>query len=300
MAKPRPCHQPCALIPLKKIRCYDARLYWLEIIAMADSSSDLVHIRDLSFSRGDRLIFDRVNIRIRRGQVTAIMGPSGCGKTTLLRFIGGQLRPDSGEVWVDGQNVPTLSRDDLFKLRARMGMLFQSGALFSDLTVHENVAFPLRAHTQLSESLIHDIVLMKLESVGLRGAEQLMPAELSGGMARRAALARAIALDPHLIMYDEPFAGQDPMVMGVLVRLIRTLREALDLTSVIVSHDVNETLSIADYIYVLANGAVVGEGSPEQLRASESPFIQQFLNGSAEGPVRFHYPSQPWAAVLGA
>lgn len=263
------------------------------------TAADLVEIRDLSFKRGDRVIFDRVNLRIRRGQVTAIMGPSGCGKTTLLRFIGGQLRPDSGQVLVDGQDVPTLSRDDLFRLRARMGMLFQSGALFSDLSVHENVAFPLRAHTTLPESLINEMVLLKLESVGLRGAQHLMPAELSGGMARRAALARAIALDPELIMYDEPFAGQDPIVMGVLVRLIRTLREALDLTTVIVSHDVDETLSIADYIYVLANGTVVGEGSPEQLRASESPLVQQFLGGRADGPVRFHYPSRPWAEVLG-
>ena len=262
------------------------------------ASSDLIEIRDLSFSRGDRVIFDKVNVRIRRGQVTAIMGPSGCGKTTLLRFIGGQLRPDSGQVLVDGQNVPTLSRDALFRLRARMGMLFQSGALFSDLSVHENVAFPLRAHTELPDDLINEIVLLKLESVGLRGAQYLMPAELSGGMARRAALARAIALDPELIMYDEPFAGQDPIVMGVLVRLIRTLREALDLTTIIVSHDVDETLSIADYIYVLANGTVVGEGTPDELRASESPFVQQFLNGSADGPVRFHYPARPWADVL--
>lgn len=265
---------------------------------MSGNTPDLVEIRDLSFKRGDRVIFERVNMRIRRGQVTAIMGPSGCGKTTLLRFIGGQLRPDGGDVLVDGQNVPLLTRDDLFTLRARMGMLFQSGALFSDLSVYENVAFPIRAHTSLPESLIEEIVLLKLESVGLRGAERLMPAELSGGMARRAALARAIALDPELIMYDEPFAGQDPIVMGVLARLIRTLREALDLTTIIVSHDVDEVLSIADYIYVLANGTVVGEGTPAELRASESPLVQQFLNGSADGPVRFHYPSRPWAEVL--
>lgn len=265
---------------------------------MTTKTTDLVEIRELSFKRGNRVIFDRINLRIRRGQITAIMGPSGCGKTTLLRFIGGQLRPDSGDVIVDGLSVPKLSRDDLFRLRARMGMLFQSGALFSELSVHENVAFPLRAHTQLNESLIHDLVLLKLESVGLRGAEPLMPAELSGGMARRAALARAIALDPELIMYDEPFAGQDPIVMGVLVRLIRTLREALDLTSIIVSHDVDEALSIADYIYVLANGAVVGEGTPNELRASTSPLVQQFLNGHADGPVRFQYPARPWADVL--
>lgn len=265
---------------------------------MSDTADDLVTISDLRFKRGERVIFDGVNVRIRRGQVTAIMGPSGCGKTTLLRFIGGQLRPAGGSVKVAGQEVPTLSRDDLFKLRARMGMLFQSGALFSDLSVYENVAFPLRAHTKLPEELIGDIVRLKLESVGLRGAEKLAPAELSGGMARRAALARAIVLDPELIMYDEPFAGQDPIAMGVLVRLIRTLREALKLTSVIVSHDVDETLSIADYIYILANGKVVGEGSPDELRASESPLVQQFLNGSADGPVRFHYPSPTWADAL--
>ena len=295
-ASPR---QPRLSIPREKMKVLCLPSFTADGTAPMSTAADLVEIRDLSFKRGDRVIFDRVNLRIRRGQVTAIMGPSGCGKTTLLRFIGGQLRPDSGQVLVDGQDVPTLSRDDLFRLRARMGMLFQSGALFSDLSVHENVAFPLRAHTTLPESLINEVVLLKLESVGLRGAQHLVPAELSGGMARRAALARAIALDPELIMYDEPFAGQDPIVMGVLVRLIRTLREALDLTTVIVSHDVDETLSIADYIYVLANGTVVGEGSPEQLRASESPLVQQFLNGRADGPVRFHYPSRPWADVLG-
>lgn len=267
---------------------------------MTAAETDLVDIRNLSFKRQGRVIFDKVNVRIRRGQVTAIMGPSGCGKTTLLRFIGGQLMPDEGEVRVFGENVPDLSRQQLFGLRARMGMLFQSGALFSDLSVYENVAFPLRAHTALPESLIREIVALKLESVGLRGAEQLMPAALSGGMGRRAALARAIALDPELIMYDEPFAGQDPIVMGVLVRLIRTLREAMDLTTVIVSHDVDETLSIADYIYILANGSVVGEGTPEQLRASESALVRQFLEGRADGPVRFHYSPRPWADMLRA
>ncbi|HET8731120.1 MAG TPA: ATP-binding cassette domain-containing protein [Moraxellaceae bacterium] len=263
------------------------------------SADNLVEIQNLVFHRGKRPIFDGVNVNIARGKVTAIMGPSGCGKTTLLRFIGGQLRPDSGRVLVDGRNVPDLSRAELFVTRRKMGMLFQSGALFTDLSVYENVAFPLRAHTHLSEDLIRELVLLKLEAVGLRGAENLMPAELSGGMNRRAALARAIALDPALIMYDEPFAGQDPIVMGVLVTLIRTLREALGLTSIIVSHDIHETLSIADYIYVLAGGKVIGEGSPEQLRNSDSPFVQQFLHGRPDGPVRFRYPARPLAEELG-
>lgn len=259
-----------------------------------EQRGNLVEIRQLSFRRGNRVIFDNIDVDIARGKVTAIMGPSGTGKTTLLRLIGGQLRPDSGKVLVDGRNIPDMSRDELFRARAKMGMLFQSGALFTDLSVYENVAFPLRAHTRLPEHLIRELVLMKLEAVGLRGAVDLMPAELSGGMNRRAALARAIALDPDMIMYDEPFAGQDPMVMGVLVKLIRTLREALGLTSVIVSHDVSETLSIADYIYVLANGQVIGKGTPDELRASESPFVQQFLNGEADGPVRFHFPANTY------
>ncbi len=260
-----------------------------------EAPANLVEIRNLTFSRGKRAIFKGVSLEIARGKVTAIMGPSGCGKTTLLRFIGGQLRPDGGEVLVEGRNVPDLKREALFATRARMGMLFQSGALFTDLSVFENVAFPLRAHTALSEPLIRELVLMKLEAVGLRGAEDLMPAELSGGMNRRAALARAIALDPALIMYDEPFAGQDPIVMGVLVTLIRTLRESLGLTSVIVSHDIHETLSIADYIYVLADGQIIGQGTPDALRASDSPFVQQFLNGHADGPVRFRYPAPAFA-----
>ncbi len=263
--------------------------------AQPEASDALVQIRDLTFHRGKRAIFKGVSLDIARGKVTAIMGPSGCGKTTLLRFMGGQLRPDSGQVLVEGRNVPDLKRDELFATRSRMGMLFQSGALFTDLSVFENVAFPLRAHTALSEPLIRELVLMKLEAVGLRGAEDLMPAELSGGMNRRAALARAIALDPALIMYDEPFAGQDPIGMGVLVTLIRTLREALGLTSIIVSHDIHETLSIADYIYVLADGLIIGQGTPDELRASASPFVQQFLNGHADGPVRFRYPASSFA-----
>lgn len=249
----------------------------------------LIDIRNLSFNRGERVIYDRVNIKIRRGQITAIMGPSGTGKTTLLRLIGGQLSPDQGEVLLDGKNIATMSRAELFAARARMGMLFQSGALFTDMTVYENVAFPVRAHTQLKEFEIAALVGRKLESVGLRGAEPMMPSELSGGMNRRVALARAIALDPDLIMYDEPFAGQDPIVKGVLTRLIRSLRVALDLTTIIVSHDVEETLSIADYIYVIAEGKVQGEGTPEQLRQHSSPFVKQFLTGSVEGPVDYQF-----------
>lgn len=254
----------------------------------------LIEVKNLSFNRGERVIYDNVNLKIRRGQITAIMGPSGTGKTTLLRLIGGQLSPDQGQVLLDGKNIADMSRPELFASRARMGMLFQSGALFTDMSVYENVAFPIRAHTKLSEHLIQELVALKLESVGLRGAEQMMPSELSGGMNRRVALARAIALDPDLIMYDEPFAGQDPIVMGVLTRLIRSLREALDLTTIIVSHDVTETLSIADYIYVVAEGKVQGEGSPEQLRQHASTFVKQFLTGSVEGPVDYQFSHQSY------
>ncbi|TEU24223.1 ABC transporter ATP-binding protein [Alkanindiges illinoisensis] len=261
------------------------------------TDDSLIEVKDLVFYRGDRPIYDGVNMQFRRGQITGIMGPSGTGKTTLLRLIGGQLVPDSGKVLFEGQNIASLGRQQLFKVRARMGMLFQSGALFTDMTVFENVAFPLRAHTRLPEHLIAELVGLKLEAVGLRGTEQLMPSELSGGMNRRVALARAIALDPDLIMYDEPFAGQDPIVMGVLTRLIRALREALGLTTIIVSHDVDETLSIADYVYVVAEGKIMGEGTPEQLRASPSAFVQQFLNGYAEGPVEFQYSQTPYLAT---
>ena len=254
----------------------------------------LIEVNHLSFKRGERIIYDNISLKIRRGQITAIMGPSGTGKTTLLRLIGGQLVPDQGEILLEGKDIAHMSRQELFKARSRMGMLFQSGALFTDMSVYENVAFPLRAHTKLPEHLISEIVSLKLESVGLRGAEKLMPSELSGGMNRRVALARAIALDPDLIMYDEPFAGQDPIVMGVLTRLIRSLREALDLTTIIVSHDVAETLSIADYIYVVAEGKVQGEGTPEQLRSHASPFVQQFLTGSVEGPVDYQFSHQPY------
>ncbi|MFR9719773.1 phospholipid ABC transporter ATP-binding protein MlaF [Aeromonas diversa] len=254
-------------------------------------NSDLITINNLTFSHGDRLLYDGINLHIPRGKVTAIMGPSGIGKTTLLRLIGGQLRPVSGEVLFDGENVPALPRTRLYELRKRMSMLFQSGALFTGMTVFDNVAFPLREHSGLPEEIIHTIVMMKLEAVGLRGAARLMPSQLSGGMARRAALARAIALDPELIMYDEPFVGQDPITMGVLVKLIRDLNDALGITSVIVTHDVTEVMTIADYAYIIANRKVVAQGTPEQLRREDNPEVAQFLNGLPDGPVPFHFPA---------
>jgi phospholipid/cholesterol/gamma-HCH transport system ATP-binding protein len=250
-----------------------------------------VEVRGLSFTRGTRKIFDGVDLDIPRGKITAIMGPSGCGKTTLLRLIGGQLMPDAGEVRVDGISVASLGRAELMDLRTRMGMLFQSGALLTDLSVFDNVAFPLREHSRLPESIIRILVLMKLEAVGLRGARDLMPAELSGGMARRVAMARAIALDPMMIMYDEPFTGQDPISMGVLVRLIKQLNQALGITSIVVSHDVRETASIADYVYVLSEGKIAGAGTPDELMDSSSDWVRQFLHALPDGPVRFHFPA---------
>jgi len=258
----------------------------------------LVDIQHLTFRRGDRVIYDDMSMQFQRGKVTAIMGPSGIGKTTLLRLIGGQLKPDSGQILFEGADIPTLSRQDLYQARKKMSMLFQSGALFTEMSVFDNVAFPIREHTRLPEAIIRTMVLMKLEAVGLRGARDLMPAELSGGMARRAALARAIALDPQLIMYDEPFAGQDPISMGVIVRLIRSLNDALGLTSIVVSHDVAEVMSIADYVYVVAERRVIGHGSPEQLRQHESPLVQQFLQGQADGPVPFHFKAADYATEL--
>lgn len=259
----------------------------------------LIEVRDLAFRRGSRVIFDGVDLTIPRGRITAVMGPSGTGKTTLLRLIGGQLQPERGSVHIDGADIGRLSRTELFGVRRKMGMLFQSGALFTDLSVYENVAFPLRVHTQLPESFIRDLVMMKLEAVGLRGARDLMPNELSGGMARRAALARAIVLDPQLIMYDEPFAGQDPITMGMLVQLIKRLNDALGLTSIIVSHDVHETAAIADFIYLVADGKVVGSGTPAELLSSEEPKVKQFFHGLPDGPVPFHYPAAEFGADLG-
>lgn len=250
---------------------------------------NVVEIQDLHFSRGDRPIFTGINMTVERGKITAIMGPSGSGKTTLLKLITGQLKPAQGSVIVLGKQVDRLPRRKLFALRRRIGMLFQSGALLTDLSVFENVAFPLREHTDLPESMIRTLVLMKLEAVGLRGARDLMPAQLSGGMARRAALARAIALDPELILYDEPFTGQDPINKGVLMRLIRDFNRALGLTSIIVSHDVRETCRIADRLYLLAGGKVVAAGDPKALLHSEQPEVKQFMHGLPDGPVPFHY-----------
>lgn len=257
-----------------------------------------VELKGLSFKRGERDIFKDIDLSIVRGKVTGIMGPSGCGKTTLLRLIAAELKPSRGEVWVNGVNLPTLSRAELFDMRKQMGVLFQSGALFTDLDVFENVAFPLRVHTQLPEEMIRDIVLMKLQAVGLRGAVELMPDELSGGMKRRVALARAIALDPQILMYDEPFVGQDPIAMGVLVRLIRLLNDALGITSIVVSHDLAETASIADYIYVVGDTRVLGYGTPDELMSSEDPRIRQFMQGTPDGPVPFHFPAASYRDEL--
>ncbi|MCR9191072.1 MAG: ABC transporter ATP-binding protein [Gammaproteobacteria bacterium] len=265
---------------------------------MSATPDHLVAINNLSFSHQDHLIFDDVTITVPRGKIIAIMGPSGSGKTTLLRLIGGLLRPDAGTIEVNDQDVHRLKRHQLDILRRKMGLLFQSGALFSHLTVFENVAFPLREHTDLNPVLLHDLVLMKLEAVGLRGTSDMMPAELSGGMSRRVALARAMALDPELMMYDEPFTGQDPISMGVLIRLIKHLNELLNLTTIIVSHDVEETCSIADYVYLIAHGKVIGEGEPQVLRASTEPQISQFMHGEADGAVPFHYPAKPYIEEL--
>jgi phospholipid/cholesterol/gamma-HCH transport system ATP-binding protein len=238
-------------------------------------------------------------MRVERGRVVAIMGGSGSGKTTLLRLIGGQLRPTAGSIRVAGESIPDLGREDLYRLRRRMSMLFQFGALFTDLTVFENVAFPLREHTRLPESMIRDLVLMKLESVGLRGAHRLMPAELSGGMARRAALARAVVLDPSLVMYDEPFAGLDPIALAVVGQLIRKLNDALGTTSIVVSHDVYECLQIVDYLYFVSEGRIVGEGTPDEVRNSSDPFVRQFVHGEIDGPVPFHYAARPYPVDVG-
>lgn len=261
-------------------------------------NQNLIEVKNLTFKRGSRVIYDNLNLQVQKGKITAIMGPSGIGKTTLLKLIGGQLMPERGEILFDGQDICSLSNRELYEVRKRMGMLFQSGALFTDISTFDNVAFSIREHTRLPESLIRQIVLMKLEAVGLRGAAELMPSELSGGMARRAALARAIALDPDLIMFDEPFTGQDPISMGVIVSLIKRLNEALNLTSIVVSHDVQEVLSIADYAYIIADKHVIAEGTSEQLLQSRDPQVVQFLNGEADGPVKFHYPAGNYVEEL--
>ena len=259
----------------------------------------LVQLRDIRFGYGDRLILDGITLTVPRGKVTALMGASGGGKTTVLRLIGGQYRAQSGSLTFDGQEVASLNPTDLYAVRRRMGMLFQFGALFTDLSVFDNVAFPLREHTDLSESMIRDIVLMKLEAVGLRGARDLMPSEVSGGMARRVALARAMALDPELIMYDEPFAGLDPISLGTAARLIRQLNDTLGLTSVIVSHDLDETFHIADQVIVLANGKIAAQGTPDEVRNSADPLVKQFVTAAPDGPVRFHYPGPSVAQDFG-
>ena len=254
------------------------------------SPTALVELRNVTFSYGDRVILRDVSLAVPLGKVTALMGASGGGKTTVLRLIGGQQKAQQGEVLVDGQDVGRMDSGALYAARRRMGMLFQFGALFTDMSVFENVAFPLREHTDLAEELIRDIVLMKLHAVGLRGARELMPSQISGGMARRVALARAIALDPQLIMYDEPFAGLDPISLGIAAQLIRQLNDTMGLTTLVVSHDVEETFRVADHVIVLGPGTVAAQGTPDEVRASTDPLVHQFVNAEAEGPVRFHYP----------
>ena len=255
-----------------------------------DNSSPLVELRNLTFGYGGRAILDNITLTVPRGKVTALMGASGGGKTTVLRLIGGQLRAQKGQTLFDGQDITVMRAEALYAARRRMGMLFQFGALFTDMSVFDNVAFPLHEHTQLPEALVRDIVLMKLNAVGLRGARDLMPSELSGGMARRVALARAIALDPELVMYDEPFAGLDPISLGTAARLIRQLNDAMGLTSIVVSHDLDETFHIADQVIVLANGKIAAQGTPDEVRNSQDPLVKQFVNALPDGPVRFHHP----------
>ena len=262
------------------------------------ASENLIEIKNLNFAYDTRAILKGINMTMQRGKVVAIMGGSGSGKTTLLRLIGGALPPTSGYVKFDGNVVHELNRDALFKMRRKMGMLFQFGALFTDLTVFDNVAFQMREHTDLPESMIRDLVLMKLHAVGLRGAQHLMPNELSGGMARRVALARSIALDPMLIMYDEPFTGLDPISLSVIGNLIRRLTDALGMTSIVVTHDVQESLKIVDYVYFIANGVIAAEGTPQQVRDSVAPFVHQFVHGEEDGPVPFHYPAQQYRKDL--
>ncbi len=263
------------------------------------SDPPLIELRNVTCGYGGRVILENVNLTVQRGEVLALIGTSGGGKTTVLRLLGRQIKPIAGQVLFDGQDLAPLNLEQLYAVRRRMGMLFQFGALFTDLSVFENVAFPLREHTQLSETMIRDLVLMKLNAVGLRGSRDLMPSEISGGMARRVALARAIALDPDVVLYDEPFAGLDPISLGVAARLIRDLNDALGLTSIIVSHDLHETFEIADRVAMVANGRVVAQGTPDELRHSDDPLVKQFVGAQADGPVRFHQPAEPVAADFG-
>ena len=259
----------------------------------------LVELRDLTFGYGERVILDNISLSVPRGKVTALMGASGGGKTTILRLIGGQNKAQKGQLLFDGQDVTPMNQSQIYAARRRMGMLFQFGALFADLSVFENVAFPLREHTDLPEALIRDIVLMKLNAVGLRGARDLMPSEVSGGMARRIALARAIALDPELVMYDEPFSGLDPISLGTAARLIRQLNDSMGLTSIFVSHEVEQTFAIADHVIILANGGIAAQGTPQQVRESMDPLVYQYINALPDGPVRFHYPGLSVAEDFG-
>jgi phospholipid/cholesterol/gamma-HCH transport system ATP-binding protein len=261
-------------------------------------SDNIIEVRNLDFSRGVRPIFRNLNLTIPRGQVTAIMGPSGTGKTTLLQLITRQLVPDRGEILVDGTDVAGLGLRQLYALRRRFGVLFQQGALLTDMSVFENVAFPIREHTRLPDRLIRNVVLTKLHAVGLRGAADLMPSQLSGGMARRVALARAIALDPDILLYDEPFVGLDPISMGVILKLVREINEALDITSVVISHDVHDVAAVADYSYVLSKGGVAAQGSPAELDASQSDTVRQFMHGLPDGPVPFHYDAPDYEEQL--
>lgn len=266
---------------------------------MEQQQDNIIEISNVHFSREDKVIFDDINLNIAKGKIIAIMGPSGSGKTTLLKLISGQVQPDRGKVLINGLDINRLKRKALYKARRDMGYLFQSGALFTNLSVYENVAFPLREHTKLSESMIRDLVLMQLETVGLRGAQDKMPSELSGGMAHRVALARTMILQPELMLYDEPFTGQDPITMARLVELIKKLNDILGLTSVIVSHDVEETSSIADYVYIIANRKIVGQGTPKEIFTDKDPWVDQFIHGRPDGVMKFHYPAVDYKEDLG-
>jgi len=265
---------------------------------MSEQGAPIICIKDLHFSREKKSVFAGLNIKVQQHKITAILGPSGTGKTTLLQLIGRQLLPDSGQITVDARDIADLSRKQLFRLRRRMGVLFQGGALFTDFNVYENVAFPLREHARLPEDMVQDLVLMMLEAVGLRGAVNLRIDQLSGGMARRVALARSVILGPDIMMYDEPFTGQDPIARGVLLSLIKQMNDALNLTSIVISHDVLETARIADYVYLLAEGRVLAEGTPEQMFNDESPLVKQFVQGNPDGPISFHYPVKPFEEAL--
>ena len=271
-----------------------------ESFRSVQTSNSIVSLKDVDFSYapGERTILSGLNMEFPRGKVIAVMGGSGCGKTTVLRLIGGQVNAQKGQVLFEGQDVGLMNTSQLMNVRRRMGMLFQFGALFTDMSVFENVAFPLREHTKLSEETLRDLVLMKLNAVGLRGARDLMPSQISGGMARRVALARAIALDPPLIMYDEPFAGLDPISLGITARLIKNMNQALGATSILVTHDIPETFEIADYVYFIANGKIAAEGTPDDLKASADPFVKQFVSAEPDGPVPFHYPAKDYASEM--